>query len=689
MKQRLISILLNPFVIALCVSITIIACLPNSFSKYKVELIKKEQSNSTESIIYFNDLDGDHKSEKIVAQTNTLGHASFLLYKSNGDFLDQFNVLGKFPYLHKYLWFVDADANGIKEIYMISQVRDSVFLNITKPFENKETITTRIFVDTISKFNNAYDFRLSICRNFSIIEGLANEVVFNLNTGFSANPRHTYKYDYVNHRIIKSAHLTNPAFISGVFNLDDDADNEFIIGNHASANAIDSSYSKRSDSSSWLTVLDHDLNFLFPPIEFKALGGFRITKAKKENQNTLIALFKSRQHQILPSKLLRISSKGIIEKEFVLPKGTYNSLFPFNEKLFTLYEREHNQLLFFNDDLKVIKTISLNLNIRLLHYIDIDADGKKEWLAFHLDKQTITIYRHNFKHPVSFKYSGNSKGDCQSCGIKQINASENQLYFQNAGVNQLFLYGYNTLYAFQYLIYFGIYLGVLGLVLLVLKGQDIREARKRAIEKEISELQIKTIKNQVDPHFVFNAINTISEMTLMDNKLEADTYISQFSKFMRKTLQHSDKIATTLKEELAYTENFIKLQQIRFSNRFDYTIAIDKNVKLDTKIPKHALFTYVENAIKHGLVLRENGMLNINANYKNDVLILSVEDNGVGLRHKNSNKTNSTGNGLLIMEQIFDLYSKLNKKEIKHQLIELVDDLGNPSGVKFEIKILN
>ena len=102
-------------------------------------------------------------------------------------------------------------------------------------------------------------------------------------------------------------------------------------------------------------------------------------------------------------------------------------------------------------------------------------------------------------------------------------------------------------------------------------------------------MQLKTIKNQVDPHFVFNAINTISEMTLMDNKLEADKFITRFSGFMRETLNHSDKIVTSLKEEIDYTENFIKLQQIRYNYSFDLEINIDKTINQDTKVPKHVL----------------------------------------------------------------------------------------------------
>ena len=120
------------------------------------------------------------------------------------------------------------------------------------------------------------------------------------------------------------------------------------------------------------------------------------------------------------------------------------------------------------------------------------------------------------------------------------------------------------MYIFKYVVYIGVFLIISGLVFLIMKLQKIRMQKQRAIEKEIAELQIKAIKNQVDPHFVFNAINTISEMTLTDNKLEADDFICRFSDFMRNTLQSSDKISTTLKEELEFSENFIKLQKIRY-----------------------------------------------------------------------------------------------------------------------------
>jgi LytS/YehU family sensor histidine kinase len=233
-----------------------------------------------------------------------------------------------------------------------------------------------------------------------------------------------------------------------------------------------------------------------------------------------------------------------------------------------------------------------------------------------------------------------------------------------------------------YLLLYGI---VLGFILLTLKGQKIRLEKKLALQAEIAEYQIKTIKNQVDPHFVFNAINTISSLMLTDDKLKADEFICKFSDLMRKTLEYSDKITCTLQEEIEYVEKFIQLQQIRFNNSFQYKIEVDESVQKNTIVPKHVLYSYVENAIKHSLTSVEKGLLSISIFYETTQLVLQIEDNGSGF--KKGTKKNSTGNGILIMEKIYLLYSKLYQKKIKHQINEIFNTKDKVIGVSVKVFI--
>ncbi len=227
----------------------------------------------------------------------------------------------------------------------------------------------------------------------------------------------------------------------------------------------------------------------------------------------------------------------------------------------------------------------------------------------------------------------------------------------------------------------------MGLVLLIEKGQNIRNEKQRLIETEIAELQLKTIKNQVDPHFVFNAINTLSELHLMDNKLEADQFIVEFSDLMRKTLSQSDKISTELETEIKYVENYLRLQRIRLNNTFSYAIKIDKNVDQTMTIPKHALYTYVENAVKYGLTnTSETKSIIIDIQKEHNCILLQVIDNGQGVESKKAKRI-STGTGLNIMSQIFKLYEKRFRYTIKHSVETIFDKENTTKGTKAEVRI--
>ncbi len=689
MKQNFVSFLLHPYVIAFYITFAIVIFLPELFLKYEVSIETLLHSKLDDSKLYHHDFDGDGISERIEAQTNTLGNSSFLFYHSNGDFGDQVNFNSHWPNKTKGIWFSDVDKNGKKELFLVTQRADSAFLHIVDPFSKNGIFLKDIFVDTISEFNGTYNFHIASSQQRLGLNLNNNEVIFSIKTGFAANPRHIYKYDFDKKQVLKSPHLVNSGSFEQAIDIDKDGESEILFRNYASANNIDRIYTHRSDKSTWLQILDDDLKFLFEPIEFKAIGGIYLYPYKENSETKLMVYFRSNQKNKLKPKLMSVNIEGGIEKEMELPFMEKGELRKIDNNTFSLFRKVDNSVILFDSELNEIQNLRIPLS-NAIYQFDILNNEAPEWLILPKDASKTTIYDSNFQHPVTFFTTSDSlQGDNLNVGLKLLVNGRKQIFIQNGNYVDYISYKKNPLYYFQYGIYAAIYFGVLGLVLLVLKGQRIRDEKRRAIEKQISELQIKTIKNQVDPHFVFNAMNTISEMTLIDNKLEADKFIGQFSNFMRDTLKHSDKITTTLKEELAYTENFIKLQQIRFNQSFKYTINIDDEVNLNSKVPKHVLFTYAENAIKHGLSLKENGVLKIEVKQTNEILLLSIEDNGVGIVDQGESKTNSTGNGLLIMEQIFELCTKLYRNKIKHRVVELTDKKGAKAGIKVEIEILN
>ena len=683
MKKIIIAFLLNQYFFSLIITIGVIFFLPDYFLKYTIEL-QRQVIRDKSFRVYFEDLNNDGTCEEILSIINTAGDAAIMIYDADSNLLDQWNFDTQPTSSINKLFFSDIDGNAFQEIYTITKHKDSAFLNIIEPLANNGIRKVRIFIDTISGYNGENKFRAECLQVENLKPGTDKEVLFSIFAGYSGNPRNVYKYNFGNNKITKSPHLTNVFDIKQIIDINNDGFKEIIISASSAGNKIDSVYTHRSDSSTWLTILDHNLNFLFDPIEFKvSYAGIKPIQFNNGNNYKLFTLINSSKSADYQSKLLIISTSGVILKEKQLPKENCNIYS--NEKLnnFILFNRETGVATELDSNFNEIKKHNTSPNSYLFK-VDIDKDGENEWLIKSMNNIDLSIYRNDFKGEISFKLPNIAKESIYF-GLKEVENSKDEIYFQKG--YEFFVYKYyeNPYYYFKYLFYLVIFLVINGLIWLIIKGQKLRTDKQLAVAKEINQLQIKAIKNQVDPHFVFNAINTISGLMINDDKFLANEFIGNFSDLMRSALQNSDKITSTLEEEINYVKKYILLQQVRFDQKFQYTITVAKTVDLKTIIPKYVLYTYVENAIKHGLLSKEKGLLKIEIYHQLDRLVLAVEDNGGGL--KTLNKKYSTGKGLLIMEEIYRLFAKFYKKKISHQIKEVKDVTDKVTGVRVEILI--
>jgi LytS/YehU family sensor histidine kinase len=192
----------------------------------------------------------------------------------------------------------------------------------------------------------------------------------------------------------------------------------------------------------------------------------------------------------------------------------------------------------------------------------------------------------------------------------------------------------------------------------------------------------------MDPHFTFNALNSISSVIYKENKEKAYRYFTKFSKLIRSSLEVSDKISRTLEEEIDFTRNYLDLEKIRFKENFIYKITIDEKVNMQMTVPKMIIQNYTENAVKHGLKhLEKDRRLFIDLFMAGDHLIINVEDNGIGREQAARKKEISTGKGMAIMNTIYDLYYKLYKIRIEQKIEDLYDASGNATGTRIIISI--
>jgi hypothetical protein len=158
------------------------------------------------------------------------------------------------------------------------------------------------------------------------------------------------------------------------------------------------------------------------------------------------------------------------------------------------------------------------------------------------------------------------------------------------------------------------------------------EARQTAINKQIAEIKMMALRSQMNPHFIFNSLNSIQHFITTHEKEEALHYLSKFSKLIRKILENSRQNTVSVSNELELLKLYIQLEQLRFSNKFDYHISIDEKIDIEnTEIPPLLIQPYIENAIQHGLINKSSkGDLWLSLERNNGLLVCKIEDNGIG-----------------------------------------------------------
>ncbi|MBK8611662.1 MAG: histidine kinase [Chitinophagaceae bacterium] len=191
------------------------------------------------------------------------------------------------------------------------------------------------------------------------------------------------------------------------------------------------------------------------------------------------------------------------------------------------------------------------------------------------------------------------------------------------------------------------------------------ERDKARMEKQMVELEQRALRMQMNPHFIFNGLNTIKGYYAEGNFLNASTYITKFSKLLRKLLESEEQV-TTLDNEIEMLKLYIELTQIRYEGKFDYEISISDNIRTaDILIPNLLLQPLVENAILYGLGPKtEKGLLHISFREEENEFICVVDDNGVGREiamknQKNRDHKSKATNITLERLALFDKRSKM------------------------------
>ena len=227
--------------------------------------------------------------------------------------------------------------------------------------------------------------------------------------------------------------------------------------------------------------------------------------------------------------------------------------------------------------------------------------------------------------------------------------------------------------------------------MLSLKNEEIKEVN---FKRQMSELEMKALRAQINPHFLFNCMNSINRMILRGETDRASSYLTKFSKLVRLILENAEAPMVSLENELALLESYIQLEELRFKGKINYNISVDKSIEPEnTYLPSMVLQPFVENAIWHGLMHKEEdekGNISIVVKEQNDRLMCTIEDNGVGrerarqLGERSVLKRKSMG--MKITEDRLKLLNQDNAQPVIW-IIDLKDNLDHATGTRIEINI--
>ena len=233
------------------------------------------------------------------------------------------------------------------------------------------------------------------------------------------------------------------------------------------------------------------------------------------------------------------------------------------------------------------------------------------------------------------------------------------------------------------------------------KEQARAEEEKRITEIELlqtkqkqAEIEMRALRAQMNPHFIFNSLNSINKYILKSDHVNASRYLTRFAKLIRLILDNSNSKEVTLSDELEALKLYIEMESLRFTNKFVYQITVDENVSIDTlQVPPLIIQPYVENAIWHGLLHKETGgMLSIAVKTTNDnMLQCTIEDNGIGRARASELKSKSaTANkslGMKLTEERITMLNQYASLNASIHIIDLENSTGEATGTKVILTI--
>jgi hypothetical protein len=573
-----------------------------------------------------------------------------------------------------FIWG-DSNQDSLNEIYVFSKTKNMLFLYRLMPIDIDHFEIQKLPVCEIGE--NEINSHLVIHSG-----GLADlnkdgfkEVVFSVNSRFSAKPRRIFSYD-VHNNIMNSSSEIGMQLVGCpiLFDVNRDGFPEIFLSTFNSANQGNLIPPNKSSYATSI-VLNSDLTNYSAPLLYESRlsisstfpwqtpnGNFiaSISWSLNEEEKALFQLYNDAGEVLL--------QKMIAENNFIFDpaRSNWSKLLAFHRDGWVLQ---------FDINGSITHRIDLKGIINQVEYLDIDGDKEEEVLI--VQNNLLTIYRNNFMHPVAIDIPGLSIQKIH-LSIKSRKGMPNLLSLQNEHHQFLVNYSENQFYWFRFVLYaLSVFVPIFSYWLLR-HIHHIQVEHIKFTNEKFYKMQLDLIRNQLDPHFLFNALNSIAFSINTEDRKTAYTNLGLFSKFLREAIVSLDEFSRSLDEELDYVKNYLVLEKFRFKEKFNYDIIISPGINKSIKVPKLILFSFAESALKKGVLVKTKPgtiQIMVDADDKQGIFI-HIADDGI-FRDLENSKDSFTKN-MLMMQQVIDYFNSYNTDKITIQY----NDKGAPEEQK-------
>lgn len=221
-----------------------------------------------------------------------------------------------------------------------------------------------------------------------------------------------------------------------------------------------------------------------------------------------------------------------------------------------------------------------------------------------------------------------------------------------------------------------------------------RLEEKNNFQKQFAALEQQALQSQMNPHFIFNCLNSIQQYILTNEKQKANEYLTGFATLIRQTLDISAQKKITVSEEASYLKKYLEMERMRFGDSFEYTIIVESDVKTDyIQMPALLLQPYVENSIRHGIRYKTGGVgkVEISFSLKQNNLCCVIKDNGIGRQKaaefKSRQHIEYQSKGMNLTSKRIALLNTTDENKISVFIEDLKNPDGTAGGTLVEIKI--